>query len=417
MDKWTGIVVLLLLREGAIGESTFWQSYGASTTMYFPFDSSANLGKEQVSQGSLLLSSGPTASYTPFGRWGGALNVSGCDYLYSVSLPSYMSAVSAPYTFTFWVKTDFLPVGSSIGVTIFFWLGPQNPYNSYIPGGSGIGMNLWPFTSVGTVLKQFWMHKDLDVPLSSLTLTDGVWHHLAGSFDGTTRTTYVDFALAGADRPGPSSRSFPAVFSVGGYVFPAACSLDPASGCTPCTDRVSTSGLSPILIDDFALFSTALSVDAIRAFGLQVAMVPPSPPPPSPLPPLPPLPTSRPPSPPSSPLPPPTASPPLQPTTPSVSQPSRSTWGGIIGIVVGGAGGAISVVIGVFYCFFRDALRKILNRCLKEELVLSMLPDSAGELTVKHMDLAKKLEQQTNQAARPASEHIAQEHDNACGCA
>ena len=54
------------------------------------------------------------------------------------------------------------------------------------------------------------MGTDLIVSASPINLLDGNWHHIAATFDGTTRSIYVDGILKGSDNPG-SSHTVPAM--------------------------------------------------------------------------------------------------------------------------------------------------------------------------------------------------------------
>lgn len=48
-------------------------------------------------------------------------------------------------------------------------------------------------------IKHYWWDNDLNVSVGNLA--DGNWHHVAATFDGTTRSVYVDGILKGSDTP------------------------------------------------------------------------------------------------------------------------------------------------------------------------------------------------------------------------
>ena len=125
----------------------------------------------------------------------------------------------------------------------------------------------------------------------------------------------------------------------------------------------------------FALGHAFSQVEAMYMF-LFNNCYPPPPPPPTP-PPLP-LPLASPP-------------PPPPPSPAPAMKTSRSSLGIILGVAVGGAGGMFSIVLGVFYFCFRDSLRSVLRHCLKEDVIITMLPDSLGELTRRQKVLEDRL--------------------------
>ena len=54
----------------------------------------------------------------------------------------------------------------------------------------------------GNRILHYWWHNDLEVQLSQ-GLNDGKWHHVAATYDGTTRMIWVNGLLLAQDNPAP----------------------------------------------------------------------------------------------------------------------------------------------------------------------------------------------------------------------
>jgi hypothetical protein len=95
-----------------------------------------------------------------------------------------------------------VPTGNS-NYTIEAWIKPTAMGNYGIIGWGSYGtdntVNALRLTATG--VHNYWWNNDLTVTTGSLV---GAWHHVATTFDGTTRKLYVDGLLLGSDNPGGS---------------------------------------------------------------------------------------------------------------------------------------------------------------------------------------------------------------------
>ena len=111
-----------------------------------------------------------------------ALRLNGSGQYVAIGGSSAMPIHNSPYTIEAWVKPATMGGNSIIGWGYF---GFSNAVNA---------LRLSP-----TGLVNYWWGNDLEVPTPSLV---GAWHHVAATFDGTTRTLYLDGAAVGSDQPG-----------------------------------------------------------------------------------------------------------------------------------------------------------------------------------------------------------------------
>jgi hypothetical protein len=102
----------------------------------------------------------------------------------NVSLPvsTPVPTGNSNYTIEAWIKPTAMGVYGIIG------------WGSY---GTNNTVNALRLTPTG--VHNYWWGNDLSVTTGSLV---GAWHHVAATFDGTTRKIYVDGILLGSDNPG-----------------------------------------------------------------------------------------------------------------------------------------------------------------------------------------------------------------------
>ena len=96
-----------------------------------------------------------------------------------------------------------VPVGNS-NYTIEAWIKPTSMGTYGIVGWGNYGSNnqvnaLRLDPANGGSLRNYWWANDLNVTVGNLA--DGKWHHVAATFDGTTRAMYVDGVFKGSDTP------------------------------------------------------------------------------------------------------------------------------------------------------------------------------------------------------------------------
>jgi hypothetical protein len=104
-------------------------------------------------------------------------------------------------------KLSEFPNGNDL-YTFAAWIRPENTGG---PDGAIIGfgdfgtsnkVNAFKIDKSGTSITNYWWMNDLTVTISSII--DGNFHHVAATFDGTTRRLFVDGTLVGSDTPGSS---------------------------------------------------------------------------------------------------------------------------------------------------------------------------------------------------------------------
>ncbi|PBQ34389.1 hypothetical protein CNR22_22290 [Sphingobacteriaceae bacterium] len=112
-----------------------------------------------------------------------ALNFDGIDDYISVPLNANIPVGNSPYTIEAKIKPNFFAAEGIIGWGNY---GTTNQVNALRLGPSGAVYNYWYAN---------------DLMITAPTLTNGSWHHLAATFDGTVRSIYVDGILYGQDFP------------------------------------------------------------------------------------------------------------------------------------------------------------------------------------------------------------------------
>ena len=110
-----------------------------------------------------------------------ALRLNGNGQYVAIGSNATMPSGDSPYTIEAWIKPTTMGGNSIFGWGIF---GGANACNA---------LRLSP-----TGLVNYWWSNDLEVPTASLV---GAWHHVAATYDGTTRTLYLDGKAIGSDQP------------------------------------------------------------------------------------------------------------------------------------------------------------------------------------------------------------------------
>jgi hypothetical protein len=113
---------------------------------------------------------------------GNALAFDGVDDYLALPATTPVPVGNAAYTVEAWVNPNTMNLGSILG-----W-GNYGAINQ----ANGLSLNT-------TGLINYWWGNDLQAPTASLV---GRWHHVAATYDGTTRTLYLDGVALGADVPG-----------------------------------------------------------------------------------------------------------------------------------------------------------------------------------------------------------------------
>lgn len=162
------------------------------------FDDPANLGKDSSALGNDLTRQGD-AAYSASGRIGGALSLDGNgDFLDSPGFPHGVPTGNTSYTIAAWFKPDVTGTRGIIGWGNYGVTNQVNALRLHSTNG----------------FAHYWWANDLVVGNSGVDLLDGNWHHIAATFDGTTRTLYLDGAVLASDMPSGHNAQ-PANFRIG----------------------------------------------------------------------------------------------------------------------------------------------------------------------------------------------------------
>jgi hypothetical protein len=120
------------------------------------------------------------------------LNFDGVNDYVNVVSPTNIPTGNSNYTIEAWIKPDVFGIRGIIGWGNY---GVTNQVNALRLDGSGAIINYWWFNDLVVNPANTFGGSP------SITLTDGSWHHVVASYDGTTRKIYVDGYLKGQDTP------------------------------------------------------------------------------------------------------------------------------------------------------------------------------------------------------------------------
>ncbi|MBR1589083.1 MAG: LamG domain-containing protein, partial [Kiritimatiellae bacterium] len=161
-------------------------AHPSGTVIHFPFDGSlaAALRDATANEYDLSVKSGRPV-YSAEGRSGGCLYFDGSTVLEVAPFPELVPTGNAPYTVSFWAKAA---EGCN---THGGWIGYGKP--SVNGGANNFRLN-------GNYAKiwNYWYARDVGATLPGGNFTDG-WHHVVGTYDGTTRRLYCDGVLQTSD--------------------------------------------------------------------------------------------------------------------------------------------------------------------------------------------------------------------------
>jgi alpha-tubulin suppressor-like RCC1 family protein len=130
---------------------------------------------------------------------GAALDFDGVNDYVSVTSPTNIPIGNSLYTIEAKIKPRTLGIEGIAGWGTY---GIGNQVNALRLDGSGNIIN-------------YWWGPDLTVSSSPVNMLDGNWHHIAATFDGTTRKIYLDGVLKGSDIPGGHTVPNGANFRIG----------------------------------------------------------------------------------------------------------------------------------------------------------------------------------------------------------
>ena len=161
-------------------------AHPSGTVIHFPFDCSLGTAlRDATTNGYDLSVKSGRPVFSAEGRSGGCLYFDGSTVLEVAPFPELVPTGNAPYTVSLWAKAaeDCNDKGG--------WIGYGKPGT---PGGANnFRLNL-SFTKVWN----YWWAMDAGAELPSGDFKDG-WHHVVGTYDGTTRRLYCDGVLRISD--------------------------------------------------------------------------------------------------------------------------------------------------------------------------------------------------------------------------
>jgi len=164
----------------------------AALVGYYQFEN-VNLAQASVGE-SLLAVNSPAADAS--GRFGGAIALNGSNQVLAVNngsggineaaVPAGFPTGSSPYTISMWIKTDswLNAVGANQGMI---------GWGAY---GSGGRVNAFRLNNANGMINYWWSR---DLAVNPGPVTDSQWHHVLATWDGTTRSIYVDGVVKGSD--------------------------------------------------------------------------------------------------------------------------------------------------------------------------------------------------------------------------
>jgi hypothetical protein len=170
----------------------------AALVGYYNFDDPSNLGADSSGNGNnLTVYSSSDVGYSASGVEGGAVTFDGNGYLSTTSgsTPASFPTGNSDYTISVSFKTTATQALSGIPLTLLGW----GDYSAGGPNDSNALRLLLPGAEGGQGVNNYWWYSDLQ---GHATVDDGLWHTIVASYDGTTRSIYLDGTLLGTDTPG-----------------------------------------------------------------------------------------------------------------------------------------------------------------------------------------------------------------------
>lgn len=146
----------------------------------------------------IVLSSTSSVSVGAASNFGTSLNFDGSNDYVALPTSSNIPIGNAVYTIEALIKPTVHATNGIMGWGSF---------------GSGNQVNALRLSS-GNIIYNYWWGNDLSINTTT-TLADNLWHHVAATFDGSTRKIYVDGVLKGQDSPSGHNVPNTANFRIG----------------------------------------------------------------------------------------------------------------------------------------------------------------------------------------------------------
>jgi len=214
----------------------------------YRFENSGNLGLDSSGLGNDLTDSFIPAQSTDSKVGAGALNSAGGSLQKSPTFASFPLGAS-PYTIAFWEKSSgsrqIIEMGSQ---STDLWLAMN------LGGGSSFGNQWWADDLSGNALT---------------SLTDGSYHFIAATFDGTTRKLYADGSLRASDTPGVKATTNSTLFVTAGAQ-PGTALLDDLA---VFNHALTPTELATISTGNFSAYVPEPSTFLLSAMGIATALI------------------------------------------------------------------------------------------------------------------------------------------------
>jgi hypothetical protein len=210
---------------------------------YWSFDNAANVGEDHPLTGrNNHLTVNGNAAYTASSHIGaGALALDGVGDWLSRSAVAGLPSGNSPYTISAWVQPVGLTVTAARGVVGWGGYGVANRANALrLFGDNGIQNYWWPLTGPLRAT-------DAQVTAAGVDLDGGAWHHVAATYNGMTRTLWLNGQAVVSDTPASALNMTTTTFRVG-----AACNL--------CSGNEAFNGR----LDEVAVWNEALTSNNIQ---------------------------------------------------------------------------------------------------------------------------------------------------------
>ena len=164
------------------------------TQAYYQFNNSASLGWDSSSNANTLVTGSGSPRYGSSGQFGGALYLNGGSTLIQTTFPAGVPTANSPFTIALWMRPD---TGCPAYSQFVGWgsTGTTNQLNQFHLA--------WGYQSSSAVIETWNNGNDLWVGSGTRVFTNGSFHHVAVTWDGTNEIAYVDGIQVGAATPAP----------------------------------------------------------------------------------------------------------------------------------------------------------------------------------------------------------------------
>jgi Ca2+-binding RTX toxin-like protein len=201
---------------------------------FYQFDNAGNLGLDSSGRGNNLVVVGTGVGYSAAGQSGGGVSLGGAGHLSTLTglVPTGVPLGGSAYSVSAWFEQTGAPGYNGI-------VG----WGNYFGGNQVNALRLGPDGGGDGGVVHYWWSNDLSA--SAPQVFDHQFHNVAVTYDGTTRSVYLDGVLVSSDLPGTPDVGN-ANFAIG---------------------KTFGSEYFTGMLDNVAVFSTALTVAELVAFA------------------------------------------------------------------------------------------------------------------------------------------------------